>query len=891
MTIDRREGHRDTKKMTIEITNTAESNIHGSGHGYELPESQQSHHSISEPTIKEESDEEDDVEDSQDRFYSQAQVFQFDSQPEEPEETYSAGESNEDQQSIAGGGLSQNEDSSQLNFTSKSFGDFKVKEESSDESPIKREDIVEEDGSTSPSGADAALSEMKEDDMKQVVGSQSTFSQEMLMDEELLKKEEQAKRSLIALATGILDTPDVAVSKNHHRLKNDGNDEPTAFESNSQLQFSQETSLGFSQPDLLMNEDSQASSALVASYKKELSRDASTSRVSISPAAEALLQVAQGTSATQESVDGHDEDARLSLLERSGAIRQVVGSQSMLSQEIAQNYSQNEMVDEQSEVDSSQGYDKPNTPPSSYATEKTTPASAARKWGLVSGTEQNLVEEQRNGPLEPDKESSHNSLEDEEEESMDDIIEEENPHSSGENLSQNLDLSGLSQEMNGLSQDSLRWAEEQTRSQGVPSVTPATSTAHSQEEKTEEEDKESQSQQALAALGFNFLLQAAESVSREETRKSKRKKRKPSKIDDDSSDEEEVKVARKKKVAEKKVKSPVRRITEAPSPKKKKAPSPKRKSDASSTEGETQPKKKRANAAKKPNHDLAQQAAALAQLAIKDEHVGKQLLLSMVMERQPTRTPPSSLPGAGYVLQPSFVWSHYPPLEKILREHMEEYYHLSLQKRQSASQQAFNNRLVDVVRKFAKEKYEWTIMACDKQLRDRIRCYYKTHIQNAKKRLATMLKNPRKVANARHLIEHRDLIEQTLENPKPDPRAVKTAKEASPTVKDQPPTNQFQTHPLAVPSHQTKVPSVEKSSEQKNPPSVQIKSASAVEDSKDAKPKATPKETTPGSMNPNPAPSSTNVNVQAIKEEERTATEATSVAASKVSSTVKAEAG
>ena len=159
-------------------------------------------------------------------------------------------------------------------------------------------------------------------------------------------------------------------------------------------------------------------------------------------------------------------------------------------------------------------------------------------------------------------------------------------------------------------------------------------------------------------------------------------------------------------------------------------------------------------------------AAELATKIIHDHELAKELLLSMALCRTNPRTPPESIPGHGHVLTDGFFWSRYPPLEAVLKDYMPEYYRLSIEKCQSCQQQSFNNRLVVEVTATANVlgwKFDPEHFTDVKVLRDRIRCYYKTHIQNAKKRLKTMLRNPTKKSNAIHLKEHYDLIQQAAQ--------------------------------------------------------------------------------------------------------------------------------
>jgi hypothetical protein len=119
----------------------------------------------------------------------------------------------------------------------------------------------------------------------------------------------------------------------------------------------------------------------------------------------------------------------------------------------------------------------------------------------------------------------------------------------------------------------------------------------------------------------------------------------------------------------------------------------------------------------------------------------RNLTLTMALERprkadKPIKPPPNII-GEG------FYWKEYPELEDVLYSEMKQYYEYSANSRQSKHQQAYNNRLVENIKQVAKTNgyiFDPDIYN-DKKLRDRIRCFYKTHLQNAKKRLQTLQKH------------------------------------------------------------------------------------------------------------------------------------------------------
>jgi hypothetical protein len=98
-------------------------------------------------------------------------------------------------------------------------------------------------------------------------------------------------------------------------------------------------------------------------------------------------------------------------------------------------------------------------------------------------------------------------------------------------------------------------------------------------------------------------------------------------------------------------------------------PSSKRKSSPPPAEGSPRKLSRKSAATTKKDYEqrkaqeVAKRAAALAEQTVADPEMAKKLLLSMALVRENPRTLPSTWPPLGSVVPEGFFWAHYPPLE------------------------------------------------------------------------------------------------------------------------------------------------------------------------------------------------------------------------------------
>ena len=128
---------------------------------------------------------------------------------------------------------------------------------------------------------------------------------------------------------------------------------------------------------------------------------------------------------------------------------------------------------------------------------------------------------------------------------------------------------------------------------------------------------------------------------------------------------------------------------------------------------------------------MALQAFLVADRALQDPKIWKQLLFSMTITRDwKQRVRGVSEPPPGIVLEKAFLWSVYPSLETVLIDNMREYYEMSMDKACTKEQLVFNNRLLSLVKETAAKKgWIWGEgYNTDKKIRNRVRCYYKVSL-------------------------------------------------------------------------------------------------------------------------------------------------------------------
>ncbi|KAL7554719.1 hypothetical protein ACHAWF_018242 [Thalassiosira exigua] len=156
---------------------------------------------------------------------------------------------------------------------------------------------------------------------------------------------------------------------------------------------------------------------------------------------------------------------------------------------------------------------------------------------------------------------------------------------------------------------------------------------------------------------------------------------------------------------------------------------------------------------------MAKDAFFMAEKALAHPWVKEQLLVSMAMERENTRSPLPT-PPKGTIIKEGFRWAQFPPLENLLRRNIERYYELDTDEHSKCEQIDFNVALVKRVKELV-EEYGWKFEEDnfdDAGIEHQVRCYYKAKTRNAKTRLTTMLRKPEKPMNIRSLAKHFQLI-------------------------------------------------------------------------------------------------------------------------------------